>query len=122
MLESTRRVDTVVLDKTGTVTTGRMTVLDVVPAAGEDAAEVLRLAAAVEHASEHPIARAVADCRRRSGVAARRSRASTTCPASARRASCVTSTGPPRRCWSAARSCSPTGATPLPDELTDRRR
>jgi P-type Cu+ transporter len=60
VLESTRRVDTVVLDKTGTVTTGRMTLLDVVPAPGEDAAEVLRLAGALEAASEHPIARAVA--------------------------------------------------------------
>src|SRR5687767_3091744 len=59
VLENTRRVDTVVLDKTGTVTTGRMTLLDVVPAAGEDAAEVLRLAGALEAASEHPIARAV---------------------------------------------------------------
>jgi Cu+-exporting ATPase len=60
VLESTRRVDTVVLDKTGTVTTGRMTLLDVVPAAGEDRAEVLRLAGALEAASEHPIAQAVA--------------------------------------------------------------
>ncbi|WP_328422966.1 heavy metal translocating P-type ATPase [Micromonospora sp. NBC_00389] len=60
VLESTRRVDTVVLDKTGTVTTGRMTLVDVVPAAGEDRAELLRLAGAVEAASEHPIARAVA--------------------------------------------------------------
>ncbi|MEW2426639.1 heavy metal translocating P-type ATPase [Micromonospora sp. NPDC047644] len=60
VLESTRRVDTVVLDKTGTVTTGRMTVLDVVPASGVDRAELLRLAGAVEAASEHPIARAVA--------------------------------------------------------------
>ena len=60
VLENTRRVDTVVLDKTGTVTTGRMTLLDVVPAAGEDADEVLRLAGALEAASEHPIARAVA--------------------------------------------------------------
>jgi Cu+-exporting ATPase len=60
VLESTRRVDTVVLDKTGTVTTGRMTLLDVVPAAGEDAAEVLRLAGALENASEHPIAQAIA--------------------------------------------------------------
>jgi Cu+-exporting ATPase len=60
VLESTRRVDTVVLDKTGTVTTGRMTLLDVVAAPGEDAAEVLRLAGAVEAASEHPVARAVA--------------------------------------------------------------
>ena len=60
VLESTRRVDTVVLDKTGTVTTGTMALLDVRPAAGVDAAEVLRLAGAVEDASEHPIARAVA--------------------------------------------------------------
>jgi Cu+-exporting ATPase len=59
VLESTRRVDTVVLDKTGTVTTGRMTLLDVVPAAGEDTDRVLRLAGALEAASEHPIARAV---------------------------------------------------------------
>ncbi|MFF5070239.1 heavy metal translocating P-type ATPase [Micromonospora olivasterospora] len=60
VLESTRRVDTVVLDKTGTVTTGRMTLVDVLPADGEDAAELLRLAGALEAASEHPIARAVA--------------------------------------------------------------
>ncbi len=60
VLESTRRVDTVVLDKTGTVTTGRMTLLDVVPAAGEDPEQVLRLAGALEDASEHPIAQAIA--------------------------------------------------------------
>ncbi|GAA3971798.1 copper-translocating P-type ATPase [Thermobifida alba] len=60
VLEDTRRVDTVVLDKTGTVTTGTMTLVDVVAADGEDADEVLRLAGAVEHASEHPVARAVA--------------------------------------------------------------
>jgi Cu+-exporting ATPase len=60
VLESTRRVDTVVLDKTGTVTTGQMTLLDVVPAAGTDADGVLRLAGALEAASEHPIAQAVA--------------------------------------------------------------
>src|SRR3712207_106814 len=60
VLESTRRVDTVVLDKTGTVTTGRMTLVDVVPAAGEDPGRVLRLAGALESASEHPIAQAVA--------------------------------------------------------------
>ena len=59
VLESTRRVDTIVLDKTGTVTTGRMTLLDVIPAEGEDPTEVLRLAAAVEEASEHPIAQAI---------------------------------------------------------------
>ncbi|MFI7425939.1 heavy metal translocating P-type ATPase [Micromonospora sp. NPDC049836] len=61
VLESTRRVDTVVLDKTGTVTTGRMTLVDVLPATGQDADELLRLAGALEAASEHPIARAVAD-------------------------------------------------------------
>jgi Cu+-exporting ATPase len=61
VLESTRRIDTVVLDKTGTVTTGRMTLLAVHTAEGTDEAEVLRLAGALEHSSEHPIARAVAD-------------------------------------------------------------
>ncbi|WP_443050448.1 heavy metal translocating P-type ATPase [Streptomyces sp. NBC_00286] len=60
VLESTRRVDTVVLDKTGTVTTGRMTLQDVYAAADTDEKQVLRLAGALEHASEHPIARAVA--------------------------------------------------------------
>ncbi|MDL5204199.1 heavy metal translocating P-type ATPase [Streptomyces sp. ALI-76-A] len=60
VLESTRRVDTVVLDKTGTVTTGRMQLQDVFAAPGTDRAELLRLAGALEHASEHPIARAVA--------------------------------------------------------------
>jgi Cu+-exporting ATPase len=59
-LESARRVDTVVLDKTGTVTTGRMALVDMLPADGQDAAELLRLAGAVEAASEHPIGRAVA--------------------------------------------------------------
>ena len=59
ILESTRRADTVVLDKTGTVTTGRMTVVEVAPAPGVSAEALLRDAAAVEHASEHPIARAV---------------------------------------------------------------
>jgi Cu+-exporting ATPase len=61
VLESTRQADTVVLDKTGTVTTGRMTLLAVHTAYGTDEAEVLRLAGALEHASEHPVARAVAD-------------------------------------------------------------
>jgi Cu+-exporting ATPase len=53
-------VDTIVLDKTGTVTTGRMALVDVVAASGAATSEVLRLAGALEHASEHPIARAVA--------------------------------------------------------------
>ncbi|MFJ1650141.1 heavy metal translocating P-type ATPase [Streptomyces sp. NPDC088337] len=60
VLESTRRVDTVVLDKTGTVTTGRMTLQEVYAAEGTDEKRLLRLAGALEHASEHPIARAVA--------------------------------------------------------------
>jgi Cu+-exporting ATPase len=60
VLESTRRIDTVVLDKTGTVTTGRMSVVDIEVAEGVDADEALRLAGALEHASEHPIARAIA--------------------------------------------------------------
>jgi Cu+-exporting ATPase len=59
VLESTRRVDTVLLDKTGTVTTGQMTLLDVVAAPGEDPDEVVRLAGAVESGSEHPIAQAI---------------------------------------------------------------
>ncbi|WHM34396.1 heavy metal translocating P-type ATPase [Streptomyces sp. BPPL-273] len=61
VLESTRSVDTVVLDKTGTVTTGRMTLLAVHTTGATDEADVLRLAGALEHASEHPVARAVAD-------------------------------------------------------------
>ncbi|MGN6598218.1 MAG: heavy metal translocating P-type ATPase, partial [Actinomycetes bacterium] len=60
VLESTRRVDTVVLDKTGTVTTGRMSLVDVVAAPSGDPAEVLALAGAVEAASEHPIGAAIA--------------------------------------------------------------
>ncbi len=60
VLESTRKVDTVVLDKTGTVTTGRMALVDVAPEPGTDADELLRLAGALEDASEHPIAQAIA--------------------------------------------------------------
>ncbi|RPF22232.1 heavy metal translocating P-type ATPase [Myceligenerans xiligouense] len=60
VLESTRKVDTVVLDKTGTVTTGRMALVEVVTEAGVDRAELLRLAGALEDASEHPIAQAIA--------------------------------------------------------------
>ena len=61
VLQSTRRIDTVVFDKTGTVTTGRMTLVDVVCAPGTDRDEALRLGGAVEQGSEHPIGRAVAD-------------------------------------------------------------
>jgi P-type Cu+ transporter len=59
-LESTRAIDTIVLDKTGTVTTGRMSLADVAAAPGEDIDELLRLAGAVEDASEHPVAAAIA--------------------------------------------------------------
>src|ERR1035437_3639859 len=64
VLESTRRVDTIVLDKTGTVTTGRMSVAAVHATAGETVAEVQRLAGALDDASEHPIAKAIADAAR----------------------------------------------------------
>jgi Cu+-exporting ATPase len=59
ILESTRQVNTVVLDKTGTVTTGRMDVVDVVVGAGQDRDEALRRVASLESASEHPVARAI---------------------------------------------------------------
>ncbi|MFS0897444.1 heavy metal translocating P-type ATPase [Mycolicibacterium litorale] len=61
VLESTRKVDTVVLDKTGTVTTGKMTLVDVITEPGTDRVELLRLAGALEDASEHPIAQAIAN-------------------------------------------------------------
>ncbi|WP_029150886.1 heavy metal translocating P-type ATPase [Microbacterium indicum] len=60
VLESTRKVDTIVLDKTGTVTSGKMTLVDVVTEPGTDRGELLRLAGALEDASEHPIAQAIA--------------------------------------------------------------
>ena len=60
VLESTRRVDTIVLDKTGTVTAGQMTLVEVVTVAGVERDEVLRIVGALEHASEHPIGRAIA--------------------------------------------------------------
>ena len=60
VLESTRKVDTVVLDKTGTVTTGKMSLVDVAVTQGTDEREALFLAASLEHASEHPIAQAIA--------------------------------------------------------------
>lgn len=64
VLESTRRIDTIVLDKTGTVTTGNMALLDVIAAPDEQPAEVLRLAGALEDSSEHPIGRAIAQAAR----------------------------------------------------------
>ncbi|GAB3034087.1 carbonate dehydratase [Nocardioides flavus (ex Wang et al. 2016)] len=60
VLESTRVVDTIVLDKTGTVTTGRMELVEAVPAAGVDGVDLLRLVGALENASEHPIGQAIA--------------------------------------------------------------
>jgi P-type Cu+ transporter len=60
LLESTRRIDTVVLDKTGTVTEGALSLVDVVTAPGTERADALRLVGSVEHASEHPVGRAIA--------------------------------------------------------------
>jgi P-type Cu+ transporter len=71
VLESTRRIDTIVLDKTGTVTTGKMALLDIAVAHGEDPAQALRLVGSLEDASEHPIARAIADAAKRDGGPAR---------------------------------------------------
>ncbi len=70
VLESTRRVDTVVLDKTGTITEGRMSLVDMATIDGEDPAEVLRLAGALEDASQHPIAEAITTAARNAGSAA----------------------------------------------------
>ncbi|HEY5821434.1 MAG TPA: heavy metal translocating P-type ATPase [Propionibacteriaceae bacterium] len=67
VLESTRRINTIVLDKTGTVTQGRMAVASVVPAVGVRAADLIRFAGAVESGSEHPIARAITDHARAAG-------------------------------------------------------
>jgi P-type E1-E2 ATPase len=64
ILESTRKVDTIVLDKTGTVTTGKMSLVEATPAEGTDREELLRLAGALEDGSEHPIAKAVAHAAR----------------------------------------------------------
>ena len=71
ILESTRRVDTIVLDKTGTVTTGHMGVDAVHPATGESAATVLAVAGPLEDASEHPIARAIAQHARDASITPR---------------------------------------------------
>ncbi len=67
ILESTRRVDTIVLDKTGTVTEGRLKLVEIVTAEGVPRAEALRLVGALEHASEHPVARAIAGAARAVG-------------------------------------------------------
>lgn len=70
VLESTRRIDTVVLDKTGTVTTGVMSLVDLVAAEGVDADDALAVVGAVEHGSEHPIAAAIAAAARERGALA----------------------------------------------------
>jgi P-type Cu+ transporter len=64
VLEQTRRITSIVLDKTGTLTEGRMWVEEVIPAPGSSRTELLRLAGSAEDASEHPIARAVAESAR----------------------------------------------------------
>ena len=71
VLESTRQVDTVVLDKTGTITSGRMELVEVTVADGVDRAELVRLAGALENASEHPLAQAIARGALAEGAAAR---------------------------------------------------
>jgi Cu+-exporting ATPase len=68
VLESTRKVDTVVLDKTGTVTTGKMSLIDVITTEGVDANEALLMAGSLEDASEHPIAKAIATGARQRGI------------------------------------------------------
>ena len=70
VLESTRRIDTIVLDKTGTVTTGKMALVDAAVSDGEERSDVLRIVGSIEDASEHPIARAIADAARREGTLA----------------------------------------------------
>jgi Cu+-exporting ATPase len=68
VLESTRRVDTIVLDKTGTITAGKMSLIDVVPTGDTSAEEALFLAGSLEDASEHPIAAAIAAAARERGT------------------------------------------------------
>ena len=85
-LESSRAVDVVVLDKTGTVTTGRMSLAGVWPAAGVTRADLLRHAGAVEDASEHAVAAAISAAARRKPARCRGPRRSRRCPGSARAA------------------------------------
>ena len=114
VLESTRSVDTVVLDKTGTVTTGKMSLVEVAVADGVDRDEALRLVGALENASEHPIAQAIAEGRGRRRTAARRRGASPTARASASRASSTVtrSSSGARRCWPTGRCTCRPSSTP----------
>ena len=68
-LERMEKVDTLVIDKTGTLTEGRPSVTKIVPAPGQDADDLLRLAASVERASEHPLGQAIVDAADRAGLA-----------------------------------------------------
>jgi P-type Cu+ transporter len=68
VLESTRKVDTIVLDKTGTVTTGRMSLVDIVTTGGATSEQALMLAGSLEDASEHPIAAAISAGARERGL------------------------------------------------------
>ena len=70
-LQAARRLDTIVLDKTGTITWGKPALTDVIAAPGFAEADVLAVAAAVEHSSEHPLAQAIVDGARERGLAAR---------------------------------------------------
>ncbi len=117
VLESTRRVDTIVLDKTGTVTTGKMTLLATHTTPGTSASEVLRLAGALEHSSEHPIARAVTAGAPSRPARCPRPRTSRTWRDAACRAS---SRG--TRSWWAARRFSPSGRYVFRRRWSGRRR
>ena len=111
-LESSRSVDTVVLDKTGTITTGQMTVTGVLPAPGTSRAGLLRLAGAVEQASEHPVAAAITAAARAGAARAPSCRGRTgsaPCRAWARGARSTAARSP-----SAARGCSATRAWTSP--------
>jgi Cu+-exporting ATPase len=113
VLESTRTVDTVVLDKTGTVTSGRMALVEVVPAAGETREHVLRIGGAVEDGSEHPIGRAIAaGARDRVGDPARL-RDSRTWKVSGSAVWSPTATRN-ARCWSGGPPCLPSTACRCP--------
>ena len=122
MLEQTRQVTTIVLDKTGTVTEGRMQVAARLPAAGVEEAELLRLAAAAEDASEHPIARAIAEHGRTRLGALPEAESFRTGPGSGSRRSSTgtrSSSGAPRSWPSGASRSRPSSST---HEPTPRRR
>lgn len=127
VLELARRVDAVVLDKTGTLTLGEMSVTSVSAADGVSEDEVLRAAAAVEAGSEHPIARAIVAAAPQPST--RRRKGSARCPGAAQklpsRAAPCASAGPPRRSARSSvisRPRSPRARPPSPSRSTGRRR